>query len=240
MFEIIPAIDLMDGRCVRLRQGDFRSVTYYEVEALDLAVRLMQHGFRRLHLVDLDGARLGAPRHLHLLKAIAEATNLQIDLSGGVRSGQHALMALECGAQFVGVGSLALENPELVVKWLEIFGPEKLIICADVRGRSLAQAAWEKKSDEELHTFLTKWVGAGATQFMCTAIERDGSLSGPDIELYREILLTFPGINLIASGGVRSDSDVKALERLGLKGVVVGKALYQGSIAEFRAEVPAC
>ena len=231
MIEIIPAMDIIGGRCVRLRQGAFDQKTVYDSDPLVLAQRFEQAGIRRLHLVDLDGARAGAPVHLELLQRLAENTSLRIDFSGGLRRDEDADAAFEAGASFLGIGSLAVKDPEKLDAWVRRYGGARIIVGADVLDGHLAIQGWLEQTAIALDTFLETLGGLGITQVFCTDIAQDGMLAGPAFELYQGILQRFPELQLIGSGGVRDLQDIQALEALGCSGVIVGKAIYEGRIA---------
>ncbi len=230
MIEIIPAIDLIEGRCVRLSKGDFGKVTSYSDDPVETARSFEASGIKRLHVVDLDGARSGAPGNIEVLRKIISSTSLSIDFGGGIRSRAVLDEVLKAGATMVSIGSLAVSRPEILQEWIGEFGPERFFIGADVKGDCIAYNGWQTESAIHWREFIGQWIGAGITNFFCTDVERDGELTGPAIGLYQEILKQFPGIRLVGSGGVSSEEDIQALEDIGIEAVIVGKAIYEGKI----------
>lgn len=230
MMQVIPAMDLMDGRCVRLSQGDFGQRTVYPGDPVEVAARFADAGVRRLHVVDLDGARSATPRHLHVLEAIARDARIGVDFSGGLRTMGDVEAALQAGARYVALGSLAAKEPGTVIGWARYFGPERFIIGADVRDGIIATHGWKETSGLHVEDFLEAFVREGITRVLCTDIARDGMLKGPATELYAGLAARFPSLGLIASGGVRSTEDLQALEESGCAAAIVGKALYEGHV----------
>lgn len=230
MIELIPAIDLIDGKCVRLSQGDYSSKKVYNENPLDVALRLEDHGIRRLHVVDLDGAASKHVVNYPTLERLASSTSLIIDFGGGIKTDEDLSIAFDCGAQMVSGGSVAVNNPDLFVRWLTTYGPEKIILGADVRDGYVAVSGWKQDSDCELYAFLNDYVEHGIKNVICTDIGRDGMLQGPAIDLYKTILKQHADLHLIASGGVGSMDDIRALDQAGVPGVIFGKALYEGRI----------
>ncbi len=230
MIEIIPAMDIINGQCVRLTQGDFSTKTVYAQNPLEVALKFEQAGFKRLHLVDLDGARSGKPVNLHILRAIAEQTSLVIDYGGGIKSNQAIRMAFDSGAQMITAGSVAVKDPELVFQWLHRYGPERIILGADVFGKHIAVSGWQEITSIEWADFLAQYRQTGIYKLICTDIAKDGKLTGPSVSLYKEIKKRFPEYQLIASGGVHSAQDIHTLNDAGIDGVIIGKALYEGKI----------
>jgi phosphoribosylformimino-5-aminoimidazole carboxamide ribotide isomerase len=228
--EIIAAMDLMDGQCVRLRQGDFSQRTNYGSDPLAEAVRFANAGIRRLHMVDLDGARAGLPKHLHVLRDVAANTNLTIDFSGGIRSETSLRAVFDAGAHLVAIGSLAAKDPQRVVEWMQHFGTHRFVLGADVRNGLVAIGAWEEQTQLTLNGFLRPLVDAGLQQAFCTDISRDGTSDGPNMELYAQLVDQWPTIRWIASGGVANIAQLQALQTAGCSGAIVGKALYDGSL----------
>lgn len=231
MIELIPAIDLIDGKCVRLSKGDYASKKVYNENPVEVAKEIEAYGIRRLHVVDLDGAASQHVVNYRTLERIASATGLIIDFGGGVKSDEDLVIAFDNGAQMVTVGSIAVKQPDLFGKWLEQYGPEKMILGADVKERNIAVSGWKEESRQELLPFLDGYVKKGVTKVLCTDIDRDGMLEGPATELYAEMLKAHPGLHLIASGGVSCLDDIRRLEEAGVPAVVFGKALYEGRIA---------
>lgn len=230
MIELIPAIDIIDGKCVRLTKGDYNLKKVYNEDPVEQAKEFEAKGFKRLHIVDLDGAKSNHIVNVHILKAITEATNLTIDFGGGIKSEVDIERAFEAGAQMVTVGSIAVSKPELFLTWLNKYGADKIIIGADVRNGKVSINGWKEDSTEDLLPFLKKYIDAGVRNVLCTEISKDGTLQGPAIELYKEIMQTYPNLHLIASGGVSSNTDIENLEREGIPAVVFGKAYYEGRI----------
>ena len=230
MIELIPAIDLIDGKCVRLSQGDYDSKKVYSESPVEVARELEAHGIRRLHVVDLDGAASHHVVNYRTLEQIATRTSLVIDFGGGVKSDEDLRIAFESGAQMVTGGSIAVRNPELFAHWLSVYGSEKIILGADVKERRIAVNGWKDESACELFPFLADYVQKGVQKVICTDISCDGMLQGPSIALYKEILQQHPDLHLIASGGVSCADDIRALEAAGVPAVIFGKALYEGRI----------
>lgn len=230
MIELIPAIDLIGGKCVRLSQGDYDSQKVYRDDPLEVARELEDHGIRRLHVVDLDGA---ASHHIvnhRTLERLASHTSLVIDFGGGVKSDDDLRIAFECGAQMVTGGSIAVRQPEVFGRWLQHYGGGKIILGADVKDRRIAVNGWKEDSQCELFGFLGSYMSRGVRQVICTDIACDGMLQGPSLALYQEMLQRHPDLYLIASGGVSSMDDVRALQEAGVPAVIFGKALYEGHI----------
>ena len=230
MIELIPAIDLIDGKCVRLTKGDYDTKKVYNEDPLEVALELEDNGMRRLHVVDLDGARAGHIVNYHTLERLATRTELVIDFGGGLKSDDDLRMAFECGARMVTGGSVAVREPKRFAGWLECYGGERVILGADARDGRIAVGGWQETTDRELIPFLTDYMKQGVSQAICTDIARDGTLEGPSTALYREILGELPRLRLIASGGVSSVDDIERLQEAGLAGVIFGKALYEGRI----------
>lgn len=225
---IIPAIDVIDGKCVRLTQGRYDQKKIYGENPVEVAKAFQKKGFTHLHVVDLDGARTSAPKNLYTLNHIALATDLIIDFGGGIKSEDSLIQALRSGAHMVTVGSLAVRNPNLVKFWLMKYGVDKIIIGADVREGKIAVSGWMEKTDLDILEFINDFSDSGAEYFICTDISKDGMLGGSTIELYDAILDHFPQIKLIASGGVSSIDEIVQLKNLGVHGAIIGKALYEG------------
>ena len=228
---IIPAIDLIDGKCVRLTGGDYARQTTYNDDPVAQARTFEAAGLTHLHLVDLDGARAGRVVNLAVLEAIAAATSLHVDFGGGVRDTEQLERVLGAGARQVTAGSIAVKRPRVVLEWLERFGPEVVILGMDVRGSRVAISGWEEKSALDWPKFLADYRAAGARRVVCTDVARDGMMSGPALGLYREILEQAPGVELVASGGIRSVQDLERCRELGCAGAIVGKAIYEGAVA---------
>ena len=230
MIELIPAIDIIDGKCVRLSQGDYDTKKIYNENPLEVAKEFEAHGIRRLHVVDLDGAKSKHVVNYRTLEMIATRTSLVIDFGGGIKTDEDMLIAFENGAQMVTLGSVAVKNPDLFKKWLIQYGAEKIILGADAKNKRIAVSGWMEDSSQELIPFLHDYTKEGIYKVLCTDISKDGMLQGPSIELYKEIMKEFPEMHLIASGGVSCLQDIIALEEAGIPAVVFGKALYEGRI----------
>jgi phosphoribosylformimino-5-aminoimidazole carboxamide ribotide isomerase len=228
--EIIPAIDLIDGKCVRLAKGDFSQQKVYNQNPLEVAKEFEAAGIKRLHLVDLDGAKAGKIKHINVLETIARNTSLQIDFGGGVKQIEDVNSVLNAGACFVTIGSLAVKNPSLLQVWLNAFGATKFLIGADTLNYTIKTNAWINNSGINIFNFISSLQAMGLTTIFCTDIEKDGMQNGPSLQLYKEILQTNKGINLIASGGVTTVNDIEALAQIGCTGAIIGKAFYEGSI----------
>lgn len=230
MIEIIPAIDLIDGKCVRLSQGDFSQKKIYSESPLSVAQEFEQFGIKRLHLVDLDGAKNGKVTNLKTLKEIANKTNLTIDFGGGIKTDEDINSVFDAGASFASIGSVAVKESEKFFSWLTKYGSERILLGADVREKKLAINGWLTDTDLEIIPFLRNYFEKGVTQVFCTDISKDGLLQGSSNELYKEILQNLPELQLIASGGVSKIEDVYELEKIGCSGVIIGKAIYEGRI----------
>lgn len=237
---IIPAIDLIDGKCVRLAQGDYQSKSVYAQSPVEMAKAFEGAGLKYLHLVDLDGAAAGSPVNLSVLGEIAKHTNLNIDFSGGVRTQSDVQSVLDSGAEYVTIGSAAVKAPDLVSSWLSEFGREKFILGADVHGRKIAISGWMERTEISISEFIERWSAEGVDRFLCTSIEKDGLLQGPDFELYEELDNQFSECIFIVSGGVSTIEDLHVLKKTGAKSVIIGKALYEGRIALHELETFAC
>ena len=230
MIEIIPAIDIIDGKCVRLSKGDFARVKVYSEDPVEMARSFADAGVVRLHLVDLDGARSGSLGNLTVLKNIADAAPLVIDFSGGIRSRDDATRVFEAGASIATIGSVAICDSETFFEILDTHGPERIIVASDVRDERIAVDGWQTDTNVSVVPFLSNYVNRGGRQAMITDIGRDGMLGGPSFHLYSKILSEVPGVELIASGGVGRVEDIERLDRIGCSGVIVGKAIYEGRI----------
>lgn len=231
MIEIIPAIDLIEGKCVRLSQGDFDRKTIYSVDPLTVAKSFEDAGLKRLHIVDLDGANNGSITNHAILQSIASHTDLIIDMGGGVRSEKDVQLLIDSGAQFISVGSIAYKNASLFKEWIEQFGADRFLLGADVKDERIAINGWKDITETSVYDFIETYTSIGVNHIFCTDIATDGMLSGPSIGLYEKILLRESSINLIASGGVSSIDDVYGLDSIGCSGVIIGKAIYEGRIA---------
>ena len=227
--ELIPAIDIINGQCVRLTKGDYDQKTVYG-EPLDMALEFERIGYKRLHVVDLDGAKSKHIVNSEVLRQITTETKLTVDFGGGIKTDEDIEKAFASGASMVTIGSIAVTQPELFMGWLKRYGAEKIILGADVRHGKISINGWKEDSGEDLLPFLKKYVDAGVRNVLCTEISKDGTLSGPAIDLYKDIMAEYPQLHLIASGGVSSKEDIEALDAAGIPAVVFGKAIYEGRI----------
>ncbi|TNE81348.1 MAG: 1-(5-phosphoribosyl)-5-[(5-phosphoribosylamino)methylideneamino]imidazole-4-carboxamide isomerase [Bacteroidetes bacterium] len=227
--KIIPAIDILGGRCVRLSQGDYATRKVYNEDPLEVAKAFEGSGIRYLHLVDLDGAKSSHIVNHQVLEQIASKTQLKIDFGGGLKSDKDVAIAFECGASQITGGSIAIQNKALFLTWLDRYGPAKIILGADCRNRRIATQGWLQGSDTDVIDFIQSFEAEGISEVISTDIAKDGMLGGPSLSLYQEIL-TKTRVALIASGGVASVSDLVALKELGCQGAIVGKAFYEGRI----------
>ena len=230
MIELIPAIDIIDGKCVRLTKGDYDQKTIYNEDPVSQAIEFQRLGFRRLHIVDLDGAKSKHIVNDAVLKAITQATDLTVDFGGGIKSEADIEKAFVAGAHMVTIGSVAVTEPETFLGWLSKYGADRIILGADVRNGMVSINGWKEDSSEALLPFLEKYINAGVRNVLCTEISKDGTLAGPAIELYRKVMNQYPHLHLIASGGVSCNADICQLEKNGIPAVVFGKAYYEGKI----------
>lgn len=230
MIELIPAIDIIGGQCVRLTQGDYGEKKVYADSPAAVAQQFESMGFKRLHVVDLDGAKSRHIVNTESLRAITSATNLIVDFGGGIKSDSDIEQAFSCGAAMVTVGSVAVTSPTLFAGWLTRYGSEKIILGADARNGMVSINGWKEDSGEPLLPFLKRYLALGVTKVLCTEISRDGMMQGPAMELYSDVMREFPSLHLIASGGVSCNEDIIELERRGIPAVVFGKAFYEGKI----------
>jgi len=228
--ELIPAIDIIDGQCVRLTKGDYDQKTVYRDSPAEVAKEFEALGFKRLHVVDLDGAKSRHIVNSSVLRRITSETNLIVDFGGGIKTDDDIGKAFEAGAQMVTIGSIAVTYPELFASWLKKYGPERIILGADVRNGKISINGWKEDSTEDLLPFLQKYIDAGVRNVLCTEISKDGTLSGPAIGLYQQVMEAYPTLHLIASGGVSNIDDIRALDAAGIPAVVFGKAIYEGKI----------
>lgn len=230
MIELIPAIDIINGQCVRLTKGDYDQKTVYRDAPAEVAKEFEQIGFRRLHVVDLDGAKSKHIVNDTVLMGITKETNLVVDFGGGIKTDEDIEKAFAAGASMVTIGSIAVTHPDLFLGWLDKYGSERMILGADVRHGKISINGWKEDSSEDLLPFLKKYVDAGVRNVLCTEISKDGTLAGPAIGLYSLIMEAYPDLHLIASGGVSSIDDIMALNDAGIPSVVFGKAIYEGRI----------
>jgi len=230
MIEIIPAIDLIEGKCVRLTQGDFASRKIYSENPLEMAKQFEAVGLKRLHIVDLNGAKNGKVTNLKVLETIAARTNLTIDFGGGIKTDEDIQLVFDAGAEIASIGSVAVKESEKFFAWLEKYGSERILLGADVKNNRLAINGWQTETEIEILPFLKSYFSKGVTRVFCTDISKDGLLEGSANELYAQILERLPKLKLIASGGVSRIEDVFELEKIGCAGVIIGKAIYEGKI----------
>lgn len=229
--EIIPAIDIIDGKCVRLTQGDYAQKKVYNENPLEVAKEFEDSGLTRLHLVDLDGAKAGSVKNWKVLEAIAGKTSMIIDFGGGIKTEQDVDIVLNSGAALATVGSIAVKNEALLLEWMRNYGAEKFLLGADVKDEKIAISGWLENTDLDVVEFIRKYQNSGITQVFCTDVSKDGLLQGPATDLYKKILEAIPGLPLIASGGVSSIDDLDQLQAAGCSGAIVGKAIYEGRIS---------
>lgn len=227
---VIPAIDIIDGKCVRLTQGDYDQKTVYNEHPLEVAKAFEDAGLTRLHLVDLDGAKAGQVRNWKVLETLAAKTKMVIDFGGGVKTEKDVEIILNSGAALVTVGSIAVKAEELFVSWLKKYGADKFLLGADVKDEKIAVHGWLETTDVWIYDFIRKYIDYGVQQIFCTDVAKDGALQGPSLELYKNIIKEFPSLHFIASGGVSNLDDVLKLQEIGCSGAIIGKAIYEGRI----------
>jgi len=230
MIEIIPALDILDGKCVRLSQGDYDQKKVYNDDPLEVAKQFEDHGLNRLHLVDLDGAKANRIINYKILERIASRTSLIIDFGGGLKSDNDLQIAFDSGAKMATGGSIAVKNPETFQHWIDKFGNESIILGADCRNNRIAVCGWKENTEEDIFSFIGNWRKHGIYKVICTDISKDGMLEGPNIELYRKIIEQDSEIHLIASGGIGCMDDIDRLQEALIPGVIIGKAIYEGRI----------
>lgn len=233
---IIPAIDIIDGKCVRLTRGDYATKKEYRGNPVEVAMEFEAAGIKRLHVVDLDGALKKKIVNLSTLEKIASKTGLHIDFGGGIQSDQDIRDAFNAGARQITGGSIAIKNPAMVTAWLEEFGAEKIILGADVKDRMIAVSGWQENSKVEIFPFLDDYIKKGIKYSICTDVAKDGVLEGPSFDLYKEIMEAFPSLDLIASGGVSSIADLERLAQQNMYGVIIGKAIYENRFSLMELE----
>ncbi len=231
LFEIIPAIDLIDGKCVRLTQGDYSQKTIYNENPIEVAKEFETAGFSRLHLVDLDGAKAGAVKNWKVLEGIASQTNLIIDFGGGIKTKEDVDIVFASGAKFATVGSIAVKDKVTFVSWLTSYGADKFLLGADVKEEMIAIGGWLETTHINIYDFIEDYLQLGVQQIFCTDVSKDGKLEGPATDLYKKILEKSTELKLIASGGVAIIDDVYQLKEVGCKGVIIGKAIYENRIS---------
>lgn len=227
---IIPAIDVIEGKCVRLTKGDYAQQKVYNDNPVEMAKQFEDAGIERLHLVDLDGAKAGKIINLPVLEKIAKATQLKIDFGGGVKKINDVESIFNAGAAMVTIGSLAVKQPQLLEEWLMEFGAEKFFIGADVLNEKIKISGWLEETDMNIFGFIGKMISLGAVNIFCTDISKDGALQGPSVDLYKRIIAEHPEIQLVASGGVSNIEDVRQLKEIGCAGAIIGKAIYEGNV----------
>jgi phosphoribosylformimino-5-aminoimidazole carboxamide ribotide isomerase len=228
--EVIPAIDIIDGKCVRLTHGDYSQKKIYNEHPLDVAKEFEDAAIKRLHLVDLDGAKTGSVKNWKTLETIAGKTSLVVDFGGGIKTEKDVQIVFESGAALATIGSIAVKDEESFTNWLQKFGADKFLLGADVKDEKITVSGWLEQTDIWIYDFIEKYIAKGLTQIFCTDVSRDGALEGPSTELYKNIVEKFPNLHFIASGGVSNMDDVHRLEEIGCKGVIIGKAIYEGRI----------
>jgi phosphoribosylformimino-5-aminoimidazole carboxamide ribotide isomerase len=227
---IIPAIDIINGKCVRLTKGDYAQQKIYNEDPLEVAKQFEDAGITRLHMVDLDGAKAGVIINLKVLETVASKTKLTIDFGGGIKKINDIENVFNAGASMATIGSMAVKHPELLEEWLMEFGADKFLVGADVLDEKIKISGWLEDGGIDIFSFIGKMIGIGVTNIFCTDISKDGAMQGPSLELYKKIIGEHPEINLIASGGVSVIDDVVALKQIGCSGAIIGKAIYEGSI----------
>lgn len=228
---IIPAIDIIDGKCVRLTEGDYSQKKIYNENPLEVALAFEDAGLQRLHLVDLDGAKAGAVKNWKVLETIASKTKLTIDFGGGIKTEKDVQIVFESGAALATVGSIAVKDEALFVSWLQQFGASKFLLGADVKDEKIAVGGWLETTDVWIYDFMEKYIKHGVQQIFCTDVSKDGKLEGPSTELYKNIITKFSELHFIASGGVATMKDLEELKEIGCAAAIVGKAIYENRIS---------
>lgn len=231
MIELVPAIDMIEGKCVRLTQGDYDTQKIYNESPLEVAKQFQDAGVTRLHMVDLDGAKAGHIVNYRMLEKVASHTDLSIDFGGGLKSDDDLHIAFDCGAQMVTGGSIAVKNPDLFLSWITRYGSERIILGADAKEKKIAISGWKEGTAIDLIPFIKDYQSKGISKVICTDIARDGMLQGPAVRLYQEMQQEMPGLYVIASGGVSSVGDIERLEEANIPAVIFGKAIYEGRIS---------
>lgn len=229
--QIIPAIDIIDGKCVRLTQGDYQQKTIYNENPLEVALQFQDAGLQRLHLVDLDGAKAGAVTNWKVLEQLTAKTSLVIDFGGGIKKEEDLTIVFNSGAALATIGSLAVKQETLFAEWLKKYGPDKFLLGADVKEEKIAVAGWLETTDIWIYDFIEKYMAHGVQQLFCTDVSKDGKLEGPSVQLYKQILEKFPSLHFIASGGVSNVGDLELLREVGCSAAIVGKAIYENRIS---------
>lgn len=231
MIELVPAIDMIEGKCVRLTQGDYDTQKIYNESPLEVAKQFQDAGVTRLHMVDLDGAKAGHIVNYRILEKVASHTDLSIDFGGGLKSDDDLHIAFDCGAQMVTGGSIAVKNPDLFLSWITRYGSERIILGADAKEKKIAISGWKEGTAIDLIPFIKDYQSKGISKVICTDIARDGMLQGPAVKLYQEMQQEMPGLYVMASGGVSSMGDIERLEEANIPAVIFGKAIYEGRIS---------
>ncbi len=229
--EIIPAIDVIEGKCVRLTHGDYSQKKIYNEHPLEVAKEFEDAGLRRLHLVDLDGAKAGQVKNWKVLEAIAGKSSLTIDFGGGIKTEKDLQIVFDSGAALATIGSMAVKEKETFAQWIQTFGADKFFLGADVKAEKLTITGWTEQTDIWIYDYIEEYIGEGINQIFCTDVAKDGALQGPSTELYKNIVEKFPALHFVASGGVGSIDDVHRLQEVGCKGVIIGKAIYEGRVS---------
>ena len=230
MIEIIPAIDIIDGNCVRLSQGDYQTKKIYNESPVEVAKQFEAAGIKRLHIVDLDGAKQSKIINIKTLESVASNTKLKIDFGGGIKTTEDVHSVFNAGASFINIGSVAVKQPELVEEWIAQFSATKILLGADVKDENIMIHGWQQPANINIINYISAYIIKGINQIFCTDISKDGLLQGTSINLYKKIVKAFPELQLIASGGVSSIEDVEEVSAIGCSGVIIGKALYEGNI----------
>jgi phosphoribosylformimino-5-aminoimidazole carboxamide ribotide isomerase len=229
--QIIPAIDIIDGKCVRLTEGDYAQKTIYNEDPLEVAKAFEAAGIQRLHLVDLDGAKAGAVKNWKVLESIALNTELVIDFGGGIKTNDDVALVFERGATLAAIGSMAVANPTLFLSWVKTYGADRFFLGADVKDNHIAVNGWMQTSNIAIESFISNYLTQGISNIFCTDVSKDGRLEGPSTALYQSLIQLFPNLNLVASGGVSSLQDLETLKAIGCAGAIVGKAIYENRIS---------
>jgi phosphoribosylformimino-5-aminoimidazole carboxamide ribotide isomerase len=230
MINIIPAIDIIEGKCVRLSQGDYAQKKVYNDDPVDVAKEFEDYGFKHIHIVDLDGAKAKHVVNIRILEKIANKTNLKIDFGGGIKTNDDLQQVFDAGAHQATIGSIAVQNKELFLQWIDDYGPEKFILAADFLDEKIAIGGWQNITDISLDDFIADYESKGVQYVLCTDISKDGMLQGSSVDIYRRLRHDFPALNIIASGGITFLHEIEELDRAGIYGVIIGKAIYEGRI----------
>lgn len=229
--QIIPAIDIIEGKCVRLTQGDYAQKTIYNEHPLEVALQFQDAGLERLHLVDLDGAKAGSVKNWKVLEQLTSKTKMVIDFGGGIKKEEDLQIVFDSGAAYATIGSLAVKEASKFISWLQVYGASKFLLGADVKDEKIAVGGWLETTDINILDFIEQYTAAGISQLFCTDVSKDGKLEGPSIPLYEKIISQFPNLHFIASGGVSNLTDLVQLKEIGCKGAIVGKAIYENRIS---------